>query len=194
MSLSDPNDPDSDPDGDRSDDDSETTSDDETAQSWSGENWLLICLFFGLTVIGVALSVGWVDPGIVEKPEVDHSNTVKVPLFVYLYATLGALGYIFTRLITRLEDFVTWGNIEQLVEMGLRIPAAWILAAGVYLFLPLFNTTNVSVETPWLAAGMAFLVGLYVNVAFKAMGGLAERLLAKGPVPDGDRESDTNNS
>lgn len=147
--------------------------------TWSWENWLLIFLFVGLSLVGVAISTGAVRPGLVDVSGTDWNTPVSVPLFVYLYASLGALGYIFTRLITRLEDFVHWGDVEKLVEMALRIPAAWILAAGVYLFLPLFDPQTDGLSEPWLAAGMAFLVGLYVNVAFKALGGLAERLLGR---------------
>jgi hypothetical protein len=156
----------------------------ESELTWSWENWLLIVLFVGLSVVGIAISTGAVQPGLVDVSAADWNSPVSVPLFVYLYASLGALGYIFTRLITRLEDFVHWGDIEKLVEMALRIPAACILAAGVYLFLPLFDPQADGLSGPWFAAGMAFLVGLYVNVAFKALGGLAERLLGRAVGSD----------
>ncbi|MFW5917992.1 MAG: hypothetical protein ACOCR0_00770 [Haloferacaceae archaeon] len=152
---------------------------------WSGQNWLLITLFIGLTVLGVAISTGELGSEFVDAPDDGWNAPVTVPPFVYLYASLGALGYIFTRLITRLEDFVEWGDIEKLVTMALRIPAAWILAAGVYLFVPVFVPENAN--NAWFTAGMAFLVGLYVNVAFKALGALAERLLGRTFRTDAER-------
>lgn len=175
---------------DDADDTTESDSADEvddssdTKLTWSPENWLLIGIYFGLTLVGMLISAGVVQPELLNVSNtssgaIDRQSSVKVPLYVYLYASLGALGYIFTRLITQLDTLVEWGNIEDLVEMGLRIPAAWILAAGVFLFLPLFSAPVENVGGPWLAAGMAFLVGLYVNVAFKSLGGLAERLLGR---------------
>lgn len=156
----------------------ETASNQEDRR-WSIENWLIIALFFSLTVLGVALSTGFFELGVIEESTTDDGS-VRVPVFIYLYASLGALGYIFTRLITQLDAFVGWGDIERLVRMALRIPAAWILAAGVYLFLPLFHPGG-DLAVSQLAAGVSFLVGLYVNVAFKSLGGLAERLLGRSP-------------
>lgn len=133
---------------------------------WSMDNWALIIVFFVLAAAGVAISIEWAP------------SSVATPAYVYLYATLGALGYAFTKLITNLEEFVEWGNFENLVEMGLRIPAAWILAAGVYLLFDPIVPEALS-ETDRIVAGVSFLVGLYVNVAFRSLGSLADRLLAK---------------
>lgn len=61
--------------------------------------------------------------------------------------------------------------------MGLRIPAAWILATGVYLFIGELGQVS-GTEGATFAAGVAFLVGVYVNVALKMLGSLADRILA----------------
>lgn len=133
-------------------------------RQWSMENWVLIGVFFLLTAAGVVLSVRWAPAA------------VAVPAYVYLYASLGALGYAFTKLITGLGGFVEWGSFEELVEMGLRIPAAWVLGAGVFLLFGPIVPEGVP-ETGRIVAGVSFLVGLYVNVAVESLGALADRLL-----------------
>ncbi|MEF8780378.1 MAG: hypothetical protein V5A46_06845, partial [Haloferacaceae archaeon] len=133
---------------------------------------------FALTVLGVIITTGELPWDLVDASK-GWRDPVAVPGFVYVYSSLGALGYVFTRLITQLDEFVEWGDVDRLAEMGLRIPAAWILAAGVYLFLPVFAPESNGDNTAWFAAGLSFLVGLYVNVAFKSLGGLAVRLLGR---------------
>lgn len=108
---------------------------------------------------------------------------VTVPPFVLFYSGLGALGYIFTKLMVQFDDYAVWGQREELVGMAMRIPAAWILAIGVYLFLGQFGQPG-GQSGDTLAAGVSFLVGLYVNVAHKALGSLADRVL--GNVRRGD--------
>ncbi len=154
-------------------------SSESAASRWSQGNWVLITVFTGLTVVGVAISTGAIGGDIVDVSKGGLGDgTVRTPLFVYLYATLGALGYIFTKLMTGLEEFDEWDEIQELVEMGLRIPAAWVLAAGTYLLYSSMLVGDLTV-TPQLAAGMAFLVGLYVNVALKGLGSLADRILGR---------------
>jgi hypothetical protein len=150
-----------------------------TGRRWSRENWLLIGLFTLLTVAGVAISTGVLSLGVVTPSGgAGSGSSVRVPVYVYLYASLGALGYVFTKLMTQLDSFDEWGEIEHLAEMGLRIPAAWVLAAGIYLLsTSASGTAQVGLS---LSAGVSFLVGLYVNVALKSLGSLADRILGRG--------------
>lgn len=136
---------------------------------WSIENWAFIGFFVLLATITVVFSTSR-GP----LPALEPS----IPPAVYLYSTMGALGYAFTKLITGLGDFVEWGNVEELVEMALRIPAAWVLAAGVFLLSSVLLSAEIAADAR-LIAGVSFLVGLYVNVAFESLGALADRLLAR---------------
>jgi hypothetical protein len=97
---------------------------------------------------------------------------------VYLYATLGALGYIFTKVMMASDALGGPGGTGDLVSMGMRIPAAWVLGAGFYLLLVQGGADPM--ENPHLFATVAFLVGLYVNVAIKSLGSLADRMLGRG--------------
>ncbi|KAA9396524.1 hypothetical protein Har1130_17870 [Haloarcula sp. CBA1130] len=99
------------------------------------------------------------------------SVTVPVPSYVYLYALLGSLGYLFTTLFKEFDR-----NTLSLVQKGIRIPAALLLAAGFYMFSFLFITGE-STATG-LISGLAFLVGLYVNVALVTLDTIASRVLS----------------
>ena len=153
---------------------------------WSVGNWAVIGVFFLLTVVGVAMSAGLFGRGLLTETVGGSGSTVTVPLAVFLYATLGALGYVFTKLMTSLKEYDEWSDFENLAEMGMRIPAAWLLAAGVYQFGSLALSSTALGPTQ-LATGLPFLVGLYVNVAYEWLGGLADRLLGRQP----DREAVT---
>ncbi|WP_380674648.1 hypothetical protein [Salinigranum sp. GCM10025319] len=162
----------------------------EDAPDWSLANWTVIVVFTLLTLGGIALAVGRVE-SVVAIPTTDSgsgsgSGLVTVPLYVYLYAGFGALGYIFTKLMVQLDRYTKWNRLEQLVAMAMRIPAAWILATGIYLFLGDVGSTS-GTGGARFAAGVAFLVGLYVNVALKALGSLADRILGRTP-PEPERK------
>ncbi|MDB9279749.1 hypothetical protein PN416_07555 [Halorubrum ezzemoulense] len=108
-----------------------------------------------------------------------------VPLFVPLFSLLGALGFVFTALVERFD-----ASVGTLVRYNLRLPAALPLGVGVYLLsdILLGGTTG---DAP-LVAGVVFLSGLYVNLAYKRLGALARRLLpasADRSAGSGDRES-----
>ncbi|MDY6818786.1 MAG: hypothetical protein SVG88_09000 [Halobacteriales archaeon] len=149
-----------------------------TSRRWSAQNWMVIMLFSLLTILGIAISTGMLGLNVIQIPDPDTTTSIQIPLYVYLYATLGALGYVFTRLMNRLENYDEWGEIEKLAEMGLRIPAAWVLSAGIYLLLSEFTTAGSSASARTIA-GIAFLVGLYVNVALKSLGSIADRILGR---------------
>lgn len=147
------------------------------AGRWDMENWLLVGFFGGLTLAGVAISTGIAGTDVLAAPA-ESGSGVNVPLFVYLYASLGALGYIFTKVLVTYDELVGPGGSSELVSMGMRIPAAWVLGAGFYLVLVQGGANPV--ENPHLFATVAFLVGLYVNVAVKSLGSLADRMLGRG--------------
>jgi len=142
------------------------------------DNWLLIGAFTALTIVAVALATGVVETGLVATPT-ELPDGVAVPLFVYLYATLGAMGYVFTKLMADIRSYDDRDEFADLVEMGMRVPAAWVLATGFYLLALQSGVAN-PVDTPYAIASVAFLVGLYVNVAIKSLGSLADRMLGRG--------------
>ncbi|WP_156588199.1 hypothetical protein [Halorubrum sp. CBA1125] len=140
-------------------------------------NWSLILLFTVLSIVGIALSTGLLNLGIVDTKHATAGD-VAVPMYVYLYASLGALGYIFTKLMSHLESYDETSELDRLIQLALRIPVAWVLGAGTYLL----STVMLPATTPNTArftAGVAFLVGLYVNVTMKSLGSLADRLLGR---------------
>ena len=140
------------------------------------DNWLLVVLFTALTIVGVVLSTGLLNLGLVEA---SATSGVEVPFYIYLYATLGALGYIFTKLMVDVESYDQATDIGRLIALGMRIPLAWVLGAGTYLLANPLLGSSVTISTQF-TAGFAFLVGLYVNVAMKSLGDLADRLLGRG--------------
>ncbi|WP_336001854.1 hypothetical protein [Halorientalis halophila] len=148
----------------------------ELGERWALGNWVLIGVFTVLTLVGVGLSMevppfdGWLTAG---------DGAVVVPPYVYVYASLGAFGYVFTRLMTNLEAFDEWDEFQELAEMALRVPAAWVLAAGAFLLFTTVVGSPEGVSGQRYTAGLAFLVGLYVNVAMKSLGSLADRLLGR---------------
>lgn len=134
---------------------------DGQANEWWTRNAgrVLIGLYLGATGVVIWLSADRVP------------DAVKIPLYVYLYAGLGALAYIFTSLLTEFKK-----PTVDLIKVGLRIPAALLLSAAIYLLISFF------VEKPSeaIVAGISFLTGLFVKVALNALGGLAKRLLGPG--------------
>lgn len=152
----------------------------EAEATWSAVNAAVIAAFFLLTLVGLLISTGYIKP----LAGLDGGGTrgpAAVPPYVYLYAGLGALGYIFTKLMVQFDDYDEWNDAEALAAMLMRVPAALILAAGVYLLIaPGIAGGNGGSENARFVAGVAFLVGLYVNVALKSLGGLADRILGRG--------------
>jgi hypothetical protein len=171
------------------------TAETEPEGTWSAINAAVITLFVLLTVLGIMLSLGFIE-SIVEVGQNGSPKTVTVPGYVYLYAGLGSLGYVFTKLMVEFDRYDEWSDAEALASMLMRVPAALILAAGVFLLLggaPGSGGTNGGSGTgsAQFVAGVAFLVGLYVNVALKSLGSLADRILGRSPRGS-DSESGTN--
>lgn len=149
-----------------------------SATAWARDNRSVIVLFLLLSIVGIALSTGLLDLGLVDLQS-QSADDVRVPGYVYLYASMGALGYIFTRLMSHLESYDQRTEFDRLVELGMRIPVAWVLGAGTYLLASVLLPPSAP-STGRFTAGIAFLVGLYVNVTMKSLGSLADRLLGRG--------------
>lgn len=147
-------------------------------RSWRGI--AVVALYGVLTVAAVAVSTGW----LVEAsffPDADTTvPTGQVPPYVYLYAFLGAMAYAFTSVVAKFER----GTVGVL-KVGLRALAALPLAAGVFL---LSNALGIDATSGRFVAGLAFLVGLYVNLTLRALGGLADRLYGRVPSSNDDEK------
>lgn len=157
------------------DQDQTATEDTGATAEWGLGNWILLSFFLLLTVSAVVVSTAGSD-GLMTAPS-ESTDTLVVPTFVYIYATLGALGYVFTKLIKDFESHDEPSEVSRLVEMFMRIPAAWVLGAGLYIAVVQFGSSPA--EQSELLATTAFLAGLFVNVAIKSLGLLADRILGR---------------
>jgi hypothetical protein len=124
----------------------------------------------GLAVTGLAVVVT-IDPELL--PFVPALNN-RVPVDIYLYAFLGAMGYVFTTLFAEFNK-----GVPSLIQKCIRIPAALLLAAGFHMFTFLFIAGDSPDEPTRLLAGLAFLVGLYVNVALISLDAIASRVFSR---------------
>lgn len=124
-------------------------------------------LYLVFTLVGVLVSLGVWDVVRLVSPS---GPGIVVPDYVYLYGFMGAMAYVFTSLLTEFDK-----STGELLQVGLRIPAALLLAAGLYLL----SGFLVGDGSDRVLAGMSFLVGLYVKLALEALGGLAKRLYGK---------------
>jgi hypothetical protein len=137
-----------------------------------------------LTLLGVAISTGVLVPDswFVVGSE---APATQVPEYVYLYAFLGASAYAFSNMLRK--DDRQW---RDLVRLGTRVLAALPLAAGIYL-LGSFLGGGANVAGGRAAAGLAFLTGLYVNLALEGLYGLGTRLYGLSPPESDGSEEDT---
>lgn len=145
-------------------------------RTWHGST--VIAVYALLTVGAALVTTGW-QVKVGEFFSVETTGS-QVPGFIYVFAFLGAMAYAFTSVVAKLdpEAEAFERGTPAVLRVGLRAMAALPLAAGVYLLwnvmdLPLDETNS------RILAGVAFLVGLYVNVTLKALGGLAERILGR---------------
>lgn len=142
-------------------------------------------------MLGTATFVGRVIPVSMLDTLGPVTMNVAVPWEVYTFSILGAFGYVFTALI---RDFDR--TRSDVLRYHLRIPAAIPLGAGVYLLSDLILGTGASADGTMvsrngtLVAGLAFLSGLYVNLAYERLSALAERLLPNEDDP-GDNDQET---
>lgn len=135
----------------------------------------------GLISLFIALALGGVIASAFQNATLDlfgyvnlrmPTLTPSVPASVYFYSFLGALAYAFTSVVVPDEE----KNRQEVLQVGLRVPAALLLAAGIYLLAGLAIPADPGPNEN-VMAGVAFLVGLYINVALKALGALADRLI-----------------
>ncbi|MEZ3145191.1 hypothetical protein [Halobaculum sp. MBLA0143] len=121
-----------------------------------------------------------------------------VPPFVYVYALLGGLGYVFTRMYK--TDTADW----RLFQWSVRLIAALPVAVGTYLFVGLVlpetvleGATDASASggiasdgPRRVVAGVAFVSGLFVDTAYDRLDAVARRLLTSGSGSDDDDTDD----
>jgi hypothetical protein len=93
-----------------------------------------------------------------------------VPPYVHVFSLLGALGFVFTALIEAFDC-----SVGTVLRYTLRLPAALPLGVGIFLLSEVI-LGEAAVDAT-LVAGVVFLTGLYVNLAYKRLGALARRLL-----------------
>lgn len=169
---------------------------DETPWYRTGRGIAVVGIYAVLTLVALYLST---DPAPAEglffpnetataadgaaNRSVDARPSTAIPAFVYLYAFLGAMAYAFTSIVAKFQR-----KTEEVVKVGLRALAALPLAAGVFLL-----AGALGIDEAASVGGVAFLVGLYVNLTLKALGGLAERLYggSDGEESDEPAEADS---
>lgn len=136
--------------------------------------WLLVSVGVALTTVAVMLSIEWGGPDDPRPPFLPLPPAVfpanRVPFDVYLYAFLGSMGYVFTGL------FDEYGRtFRSLLQHVLRAPVGPLLAAALFLLSTLVLGITSS-RAAQFHAGVAFLVGLYTNVALLTFDAIAARL------------------
>jgi hypothetical protein len=159
----------------------------------------LLLSYLGLLAVGILLSFGWsatvrfvIPPAgelplvrvVRSVPDTPAFTPVRVPEYVYLFSLLGGLAYVFTFLFRmwRDEERLVRLTSRRLLALGVRLPAALTLAAGVYLVLDsgllvLMEDSTLVRET---MAGVAFLTGLYVQLALKRLERIGYQLARLG--------------
>ncbi|WP_255149196.1 hypothetical protein [Halorarius halobius] len=113
---------------------------------------------------------GALPDGLLTALDTGNAFDVAVPWQVYAFGVLGAFGFVFTALIREFDR-----TPLTVVQYHLRVPAAIPLSTGTYLLADLI--LGGAESTPALVAGLAFVSGLYVNLAYERLAALAERLL-----------------
>lgn len=161
----------------------------------------LLAAYLALLAVAVVLSFGWsASVSFVVSPFGERSlvrvvrtvpdgaafTPVRVPEYVYLFSLLGGLAYVFTFLFRMWRDEETLARItaRRLLALGVRLPAAVTLGAGMYLVLDsgllvLMEDATLVRET---MAGVAFLTGLYVQLALKRLERVGYQLARTGTL------------
>ena len=149
----------------------------KSGQFWHQDDWgfRIVVFYTLLSLVGIA-SVS--RPVVTLVAGETLANSIGIPPYIFGFALLGALTYVFTSVLNNYNS-----DLKKVFEAGLRIPAALLLAAGVYLLASLVfpgastvdaGSSGAAIGKETLAAGLAFLVGLYVKLTLKALGGVAE--------------------
>lgn len=140
----------------------------------------LLIMYSVLGMLCLLLVSGVLYPSVItiEIAGVIDTHPFVTPIQLYLYTMLGALGYIFGTL-TENPDASPLG----VFHIGLRIPAALLVTTGVFLFSSTlgFELQNTGVTDERTLAGMAFLVGLFVDHALRSLRAISSRLYPGEP-------------
>ena len=107
-----------------------------------------------------------------------------VPPYVHVFSLLGAVGFVFTALIEAFDS-----SAGTVLRYNVRLPAALPLGVGIFLLSEVILGEAATDAT--LVAGVVFLAGLYVNLAYKRLGALARRLLPGSGGTDGDASAES---
>lgn len=157
--------------------------------------WIIVAVYAVATLAAVAIATGrFVDPAFFSANQ--QMPGAMVPGYVLLYGFLGAMTYAFTSLVKRIDR-----GLGHIVRVGMRVLAVFPLVVGVTVVVTAFDLTPANTSNVF--AGLAFLVGLYVNMTLQVLGEVATRVygsvVAAAPTPDsgdagdqsqGDRPSD----
>lgn len=157
-----------------SDSSSDQSGDRSKHSRWATEPWyrtkLGISVLATDIVLTIMLAVGTTGAYNSVIP-VQTQSPPGIPLWVYGYSALGALGFVFTALIDKFDSETT-----RMLRYNMRVPAALPLGAGMFVFSDFI--IGAEAKTP-LVVGLVFVSGLYVNLAYKRLGNIAQRLLPK---------------
>ena len=107
-----------------------------------------------------------------------------VPPYVHVFSLLGAVGFVFTALIEAFDS-----SAGTVLRYNVRLPAALPLGVGIFLLSEVILGEAATDAT--LVAGVVFLAGLYVNLAYKRLGALARRLLPGSGGTGGDASAES---
>jgi hypothetical protein len=154
--------------------DSQESNREEKPGGWLERTWYRSGVGIGvvvgnllLTVVLAAAAVVVSDGGALGAETVAAGI---VPPYVHVFSLLGALGFVFTALIEAFDC-----SVGTVLRYTLRLPAALPLGVGIFLLSEVILGEAATDAT--LVAGVVFLAGLYVNLAYKRLGALARRLL-----------------
>jgi hypothetical protein len=149
---------------------------------WSFDTASVATVTAGQILVTIAL-VLLTTPGQLfpQLPELVVDDGVRVPTFVYVYATLGAAGAFFMNAINREL------TLERVGDWSLKVFAALPLAAGVYLLAALLLPDQTAVAVGGAANETATVVSTTGNttgtVNVPANGTTSIRLRKPGPPP-----------
>lgn len=139
-------------------------------------------LFHDPALSAVAEAMPWIDGGQADAGAMGNGASgagfEATPTSAFVFALLGALGYVFTVLLTDLHR-----DAAKVVQANFRVIAAIPLAAGVFL-LSDYILGDAGVGT----LGFVFLTGLYVNLVYERLGGIADHFLPAEDEGDGNPE------
>jgi hypothetical protein len=153
------------------------------AQTWyrSGVGIAVVAGDLLLTV-GLAAAAVVVSDGGGLRPEAVAGGIV--PSYVLVFSLLGGVGFVFTALIEGFDS-----SVGTVLRYNVRLPAALPLGVGIFLLSDVI--LGEAADDSTLVAGVVFLAGLYVNLAYKRLGALARRLLPGSGGTGGDASAES---